>query len=365
MKIRDIIKVIEDVAPLSLQEDFDNAGVQIGNVEAEATGAILCLDITEAVLDEAIERKCNLVISHHPLIFKPLKSITGATYIERCLIKACKHDIVIYSAHTNLDNAVGGVNFHLARLLGLDDIRILSPQKNRLLKLVVYVPQNHAEKVREAIFSAGAGHIGNYDLCSFNIDGSGSFRAGENTHPYCGRKGEIHIEKETRIETILPAHCKNSVLQALFKNHPYEEPAYDLYALSNTWNSAGSGVVGCLPEEENARQFLLRVKALFNVPSVKTSVFSEEKNIRKVALCGGSGAFLIPDAISVGADVFITGEARYNDYYVEGKIILAVIGHYESEVVTTDLFKAIISEKFPTFAQHFSNAINSNPINYI
>lgn len=364
LKVKDIIKEIERFAPLPLQEDFDNAGVQVGDVNQYATGALLCLDVTEEIMDEAIVRECNLIISHHPLAFKPFKSLRGANYIERCMIKACKHDIVIYAAHTNLDNAQGGVNYKLAEIIGLKNIRILSPQKNALLKLVTFVPTPYADLVRNALFNAGAGNIGNYDSCSFNLYGDGTYRAQEGAHPFRGEIGEVHYENETRIEIILPAFRKVAVRRALLSVHPYEEPAFDFYALDNTWEQAGSGVVGELPEEEDELLFLHRLKDLFDVPCIKHSSLTG-KQIREVALCGGSGAFLIKDAIAYGADIFITGEAKYNDYYdVENHILLAVIGHYESEVCTKEIFYNLLSKKFPTFALHLSN-VNSNPVKYL
>lgn len=364
VRIKDILKEIEQHAPLPLQESFDNAGVQVGDVNQYATGAMLCLDVTEEVIDEAIEKECNLIISHHPLAFKAFKSLTGSTYIERCMMKACKYDLVIYSAHTNLDNAVGGVNYRLAELIGLQNVRILSPQKGALLKLVTFVPEAYAELVRNTLFNAGAGSIGDYDSCSYNLKGEGTFRAGEDCHPFCGEIGELHFEHEVRIETILPAFKKATITRALLSVHPYEEPAFDFYALDNSWNQAGSGVVGELPESEDELSFLQRIKELFQVGCVKHSPLTG-KEIREVAICGGSGAFLIKDAINYGADVFITGEAKYNDFYdVEDRILLAVIGHYESEVCTKDIFYNIISKKFPTFALHFSN-VNSNPVKYL
>jgi dinuclear metal center YbgI/SA1388 family protein len=364
MYIKDILGEIEQYAPLPLQEGFDNAGIQVGNVNLPATGALLCLDVTEAVVDEAIDKGCNLIISHHPLVFKPLKSLTGNTYIERCIIKACKHDVVIYSAHTNLDNAALGVNYHLGQLIGLRQMRILSPQKDALLKLVTFVPEAFAEAVREALFCVGAGHIGKYDSCSFNLEGTGTFRAGEDCRPFCGKPGNLHHEKEVRIETIIPAFRKHTAIQALLAAHPYEEPAFDFYSLSNTSNMAGSGMIGELSEGEGAHRFLLRIKSLFQADCIKHSTFTG-KDIRKVALCGGSGAFLIPDAIALGADIFITGEAKYNDFYdVEDKILLVVVGHYESEICTKGIFYQIISKKFPTFALHLSN-VNSNPVKYL
>ncbi len=363
-RIKDVLKEIEQYAPLPLQEGFDNAGVQVGDVNQEVTGVLLCLDVTEEVIDEALETGSNLIVSHHPLAFRAFKSLTGATYIERCLMKACKFDLVVYAAHTNLDNAVGGVNYRLAELIGLQNIRVLAPQKGALLKLVTFVPDGYADLMRNTLFNAGAGHIGNYDSCSYNLKGEGTFRAKEGCHPFCGEIGAVHTEKEVRIETILPSYRKAAVLRALLSVHPYEEPAYDFYPLDNVWEQAGSGVVGELPEEEDELSFLQRIKELFHVKCIKHSVFTGNP-IREVALCGGSGAFLIKDAISYGADVFITGEAKYNDFYdVEDRILLAVIGHYESEVCTKEIFYNIISKKFPTFAVHFSN-VNSNPVKYL
>jgi dinuclear metal center YbgI/SA1388 family protein len=364
MKITQIIGILEEFAPLPLQDSFDNAGIQVGDVSQIAKGILLCLDVTEEVIDEALELDCNLIISHHPLLFKPLKTLTGKTYIERCVVKACKNDLVIYSAHTNLDNAWGGVNFRLAEKIGLQNVRVLKPMKDGLLKLVAFVPVEHAESVRNALFNAGAGNIGSYDSCSFNSIGDGTFRGGENTHPFVGERGKLHTEDETRIETILPVYKKPAVTRALLAAHPYEEPAYDFYSLANSWDKTGAGIVGELPAEEEEESFLQRIKDIFQLKSLKHSPLTG-KMIREVALCGGSGAFLIQDAVNYGADVFLTGEARYNDYYdVEDRILLAVLGHYESEICTKEIFFDIISKKIPNFVIHFSN-VNSNPVNYM
>ena len=364
MKIRDILKEIERLAPLSLQEDFDNSGIQVGDVDQSATGALLCLDVTEEIVDEAIDAGCNLIISHHPLVFKPFKSLTGKNYTERCMIKACKNDIVIYSSHTNLDNATGGVNYQLAELFGLEDVRILSPQKNSLLKLVTYVPDHASEILRKALFKAGAGHIGNYSSCSFNTEGQGTFLALENSHPYCGEIGQLHTEEEIRIETVFPAYLKASVIRSLLSVHPYEEPVFDLYKLENEWEQSGGGIIGNLPEWEDELIFLQRIKDVLNVACLKHSSLTGHR-IRTVAICGGSGAFLIQKAISSGADIFITGEVKYNDFYdVENKMLLAVTGHYESEICAKNILFHVISEKFPTFAVQKS-MINSNPIKYL
>lgn len=364
LKIKDILAAIEQYAPLPLQDDFDNAGLQVGDTSQPATGALLTLDVTEAVIDEALAEGCNLIIAHHPLAFRAFKSLTGSTYIERCMMKACKYDLVVYAAHTNLDNAVGGVNYRLAELIGLENVRILSPAKDMLMQLVTFVPEACAEMMRTTLFNAGAGHIGGYDACSFNLAGEGTFRAGEGARPFAGRIGELHTEREVRIETILPRYRQAAVTRALLSVHPYEEPVFDFYPLANSWTQAGAGIVGELPESEDERDFLLRMKTLFQVDCIRHSEFTG-RPIREVAVCGGSGAFLAKEAIAYGADVFLTGEAKYNDFYdVDGRILLATIGHYESEICTKHIFYDIISKKFPTFAVHFSN-VNSNPVKYL
>ena len=352
MKIKQIVSALERFAPLPLQDGFDNAGLQIGLTEAEATGALLCLDVTEAVLDEAIALGYNLVISHHPLIFKGYKSITGKDYVERCILKAIKNDIVIYSAHTNLDNAQGGVNYKIAEKIGLKNLKVLEPKENNLVKLVTFVPYAQADAVREALFAAGCGNIGDYDSCSYNLKGEGTFRAKEGTHPFCGTIGELHHEEEVRIETILPSFKKAETIKALLAAHPYEEPAFDIYPLLNDWLQAGSGIVGELDESETELEFLKRIKKTFEVG-------------QRVALCGGAGAFLLPQAIRSGADVFITGEIKYHDYFGhEEDILMAEIGHYESEQYTKEIFSSIIRDFFPNFAIQLSK-INTNHIKYL
>ena len=364
MRIKEIIQTIEQLAPLALQENYDNSGVQVGDVYREATGTLLAIDVTENVIDEANSLDCNLIITHHPIAFKPFKSLTGKTYVERCIMQAIKNDIVIYAAHTNLDNALGGVNYKLAQMLELENVKILQPREDSLLKFVTTVPEQHADSVRNAIFNAGAGHIGNYDSCSYNLLGEGTFRAGEGSSPYVGERDELHFEKEVRIETVIPIMKKEEVLRALLAVHPYEEPVFDLYPITNEWGRHGSGVVGVLPEPMPEQEFLYLLKDIFNLPYISHSKI-KGKEILDVAICGGSGAFLFPKAISYGADAFITGEARYNDFYdVEENILLAVVGHYESEICTKEIFYEIISEKFPTFAIHKS-AFDSNPVKYL
>ena len=364
MKIKEIVSALERFAPLPLQDGFDNAGLQIGLTEAEATGALLCLDVTEAVLDEAIGLGYNLVIAHHPLLFKGCKSITGRDYVERCILKAIKNDIVIYAAHTNMDNAWGGVNFKIAEKLGLKNVRVLEPKEEALVKLVTYMPVAQAEEVRNALFAAGCGCIGRYDSCSYNVEGSGTFRAQEGTHPYCGAVGELHTEAEVRIETIVPAYRKAEAVRALLKVHPYEEPAFDLYPLQNTWQQAGAGVIGELEKPETELEFLKRVKKTFEVECLRHNKLMG-REIQTVALCGGAGAFLLPLAIRQRADVFLTGEIKYHEFFGhEGEILLAETGHYESEQYTKEIFYTIIRDLFPSLDVQ-QTRVNTNPIKYM
>lgn len=364
MKIKEIVSALERFAPLPLQDGFDNAGLQIGLTDAEATGALLCLDVTEAVLDEAIALGYNLVIAHHPLMFKGCKSITGKDYVERCILKAIKNDIVVYAMHTNLDNARNGVNFKIAEKIGLKNLRVLAPKENSLLKLVTFVPVAEADKVRRALFATGCGNIGNYDSCSYNSEGEGTFRANAEARPFCGEIGELHREPEVRIETILPVYKEREAVKALLNAHPYEEPAFDLYPLKNDWKQMGAGLVGELEEPETELEFLKRIKRIFEVECLRHNKLSG-REIEKVALCGGAGAFLLSEAIRSGADVFITGEIKYHDYFGhEEEILMAEIGHYESEQYTKEIFYSIIRDLFPNFALQLSK-INTNPIKYL
>ena len=364
MKIKEVFSALERFAPLPLQDGFDNAGLQIGLTDVEATGALLCLDVTESVIDQAIDLGYNIVISHHPLLFKGLKSITGKDYIEHCIIKAIKNDIVIYSAHTNLDNAYGGVNHQIADKIGLQSITALQPQENSLLKLVTFVPTDYLDTVRTALLDAGCGHIGNYDSCSFSASGEGSYRALEGANPFLGSVNKLHYEMEARLETILPSYKKSQVLKALLASHPYEEPAFEFYSLLNNNSQVGSGIVGELVIPEKDIDFLERVKKQFGVACLKHNATSD-KMIRRVAICGGSGAFLIPQALGSGADAFITGEIKYHDYFGhDNKILLVDIGHYESEQFTAELFYSILHNEFPDLSIQITN-INTNPIKYL
>ncbi len=364
MQIKDIINELEQFAPAALKEDFDNVGLLVGDASTDATGVLITLDITEKVVDEAIAKGCNLVVAHHPIMLSGLKKINGRNATERIVIKAIRHNIALYASHTNADSVMNGVSGKMCEILGLENCKILAPKKESLLKLVTFVPTEQANKVREAIFAAGAGQIGNYDACSYNLNGEGTFRAGDNTNPYVGEKGQIHTEAEVRIETVLPAYLKGKVIGALHKAHPYEEVAYDLYPLANDWTTTGIGMVGDLPHEVDEATFLNRLKNRFKAGCVRyTNLLN--KPVRRVALCGGSGSFLLGKAIAEKADVFITGDFKYHQFAdAEDRILIADIGHFESEQYTKEVFFELLTKKFSNFAIHLSN-VNTNPVNYL
>jgi dinuclear metal center YbgI/SA1388 family protein len=364
MLIQDVATILEQFAPLQLQVSYDNAGLCIGNPKNEVSGILLAIDITEEVLDEAILKKCNLIISHHPLIFSGLKKITGKNYIERCIVKAIQNNISIYSAHTNADSVFEGVNHKICEKIGLVNCEILDPLNNGLIKLVTFVPLSHAQKVRDAIFEAGAGHIGNYDCCSFNTLGDGTFKATGSAKPFVGQLNQIHTEPETRIETILPRYLEPQVIQALKNAHPYEEVAFDIYPVENKYITTGMGMIGDLPLEIDELLFLKQLKNIFQANGIKHTNLLNKK-IKKVAVCGGSGSSLLQHAIRNNADIFITGDFKYHQFFdADRKIIIADIGHYESEQFTKELFYDLLIKYFPNFALHFSS-INTNPINYL
>jgi dinuclear metal center YbgI/SA1388 family protein len=364
MKVKDICSYLDNAVPLSIQESYDNSGLQVGDPEARVTSALLSLDVTEAVVDEAVAGGYGLIITHHPLIFSPLKQITGKTFIERIVVKAVKNDIAIYSCHTNLDILNAGVSRKMAEKLNLQNIRILSPLKYKLLKLVAYIPEDHLDKVREAVFDAGAGVIGNYDKCSFSNVGYGSFRGGHDTNPFVGEKGKFHLGKEIRFETILLSHLKDKVISALINAHPYEEVAYDIYALENEHPHAGLGCIGTLTKAIAGKSFLRLLSELFDAKGVRYSLLTGGK-IKTVALCGGAGISLLNESIALGADALVTSDFKYHDFFnAENRILLVDMGHFESEKFSTELLYDLIIKKFPKFAVRFSET-NTNPINYL
>jgi len=364
MLIKHIIQAIEAVAPPVYQESYDNTGIQVGNPDGEAKGVLISLDVTEAVLDEAIHRGCNMIVSHHPLIFSGIKKITGKNYVERIILKAIKNDITLYAAHTNLDNMYTGVSAKIAEKLGLTHTSILEPKSSILSKLSTYAPTHVADKVRDALFAAGAGQVGHYHEASFNTTGTGTFRPGEGTNPAIGTSGgNRETLQEVKIEVLVEKHLEQTVLQALFTNHIYEEVAYELVPISNIHKHIGSGMVGTLPKPMPETEFMAFLKKQMKTDCIRHTAL-HGRNIQRVALCGGAGSFLLPHAIRSGADIFITGDYKYHQFFdAEEKIIIADIGHYESEQFTSEIFEAILKKKFPTFAILLSD-INTNPVKY-
>ncbi len=361
--VNDIIKILEQHAPLALQESWDNCGLQIGDRQMEVTNVLCTLDVTLEVVREAREKGCNMIVSHHPLIFGGLKSVTGRNYVERCVIEAIQQNIAIYSAHTNMDSVVQGVSGKMAEKLGLCNTSIMSPQSGNLQKLVVYVPQLHVPQVREALFAAGAGHIGNYDSCSNNLTGESSFRALEGATPFVGEPGKVHYEKEVRIEVVMPAYLQGKIVAALLNTHPYEEPAYDILPLKNKWHTVGMGMVGELEDAMTESDFLQLLKKTFALSVVRHSPLRNKK-VKKVAVMGGSGASCLRDAMASGADFFVTADIKYHDFFIpEGRIVMADIGHYESEQYTKELFIEILTKKIPTFAPRISE-VDTNSVKY-
>jgi dinuclear metal center YbgI/SA1388 family protein len=362
MLITDIIRYLEELAPPALQESYDNSGLLTGNHEWPVKNILVCLDVTEEILDEALQKNCNLIVAHHPVIFSGLKRLTGRDYVERVVIKALKNDLAIYAIHTNLDNVQAGVNTRIAERLGLNETRILSPGKNQLLKLVTYVPENAAEEVRSGLFSAGAGHIGNYDECSFNIEGTGTFRPVAGAEPVQGEIGKRFSGREIRLEVILPVWKESEVLKALRKKHPYEEIAYELFRIENKLQTTGSGMIGKLPEAMVPLEFIDYLKEKMKTPVVRHTRLKGA--IRTVAVCGGAGSFLLQEAIRQGADAFVSSDFKYHQFFeADDKIIVADIGHFESEQFTMDLLVEYLRKKFTKFAVHLTET-NTNPIHY-
>jgi dinuclear metal center YbgI/SA1388 family protein len=364
MRVKDITSYLESIAPLSYQESYDNAGLIVGDPNAEVTAVLICLDSIESIIDEAIERGCQLVIAHHPIVFSGIKKFNGKNYVERVVMKAIKNDIAIYAAHTNLDNVQNGVNAKICEKLGLTNTRILSPKKNTLRKLVVFCPTADADNIRMALHDAGAGRIGDYDQCSFNLLGKGTFRAGENSDPVVGEVGKQHTEEEMRIEVVYRTPAERQIIGALMKVHPYEEVPYDIYALNNKDAQIGSGMVGELAEPMEEQQFLAQLKEQMGAGCVRYTDLLN-KPVKTVAVCGGAGSFLLGAARGAGADVFVTADYKYHEFFdAEGRIVIADIGHYESEQFTSELFRDFLTKKFPNFAFHLTE-VNTNPVNYI
>lgn len=363
MKIKDVTSILESVFPPAIQESYDNSGLLTGHSGEQLNGILVCLNVTQDVLNEAVAKKCNLIISHHPLIFSGLNKITGSTPTERFVEFLIQNHIALYSIHTNADKRVPGLNTFIAQKLGLSEIQVLAPEQGDLRKLVTFCPESHAEQVRKAIFDAGAGVIGEYDMCSFNSQGFGTFRGSEHTDPFAGEPLKLHTEHEQRIETIFPVYLQNAVLKALFESHPYEEVAYDIFKLENENPSCGLGAIGYLPQPVNAEDFFKLMKSFFGVQFLKYSGTTKNQ-IRKVAFCGGSGSSLIRRAYAMKADVFVTSDIKYHDFdHGLDNFLLMDVGHFESEIFFKEYIVNLLTKKITNFAIHFAES-EKNHINY-
>ena len=364
MLIKDITSYLETIAPTAYQESYDNAGLITGSPDTPVKGILITLDCVEEVVQEAIDTGCNLIIAHHPIVFKGLKRLNGSNYVERTVIKAIREDIAIYAIHTNLDNVISGVNRKICEKIGLKNLKILDPKKERLTKLVTFIPSESTEKVMEALYKSGAGQIGNYQNCSFQLDGKGTFMPLEGANPAIGDLNHQEEVNETRIEIIFPDFLERKVVQALKSSHPYEVPAYYLNRLLNENEDVGSGMIGELTEPMEPLAFLKSLKDSMGLSVIRHTKISDRK-VKKIAVCGGSGSFLLSKAIRAGADVFVSADFKYHEFFdADGSIIIADVGHYESEVYTKELLNELLIKKFPTFAINFSNTV-TNPISYL
>jgi dinuclear metal center YbgI/SA1388 family protein len=355
MKIKEVIHFLEQKFPLHWQEDFDNSGVQCGDKEREITGIVVCFDLSEAVIEEAIAKGANMVISHHPIIYRSdLKRIEPTNRVGKILCKALENKILLYSMHTNIDSGKEGGNVVFAQKLELQKLSVLSPKTNQFYKLVVFTPEENSILLKEALFKAGCGNMGNYSHCSYSSEGLGSFKPLAGSNPHIGQTNRIARVEEERIEIIFPKIKKRQVIETLYKNHPYEEPAFDIIALENLNREIGLGRVGELPKQMSAQEFIQYVKEKLNLESLK---FSGNINaeIKKVAVCGGGGASLITDALAAEADAFITGDLKYHDFFIpENKMLLIDIGHFEGEHFIREIIVSLLQENFNTFATHFT-----------
>ena len=363
VKIKDITQYLEQFAPLDYQESYDNCGLITGSDNWEVTGVLLTLDCTEAVVEEAIRDNCNLIIAHHPIWFRPIKKLSGQTYVERTIVKSIKHDVAIYAIHTNLDNVKLGVNHKLAEKLGLLKTKVLAPKANTLMKLITFSPKDNTSKVLHALHQAGAGAIGNYEECAFITEGTGTFKPNDQANPHIGRKHELEKVNEDRIEVIIEKTSKNQILEALVNSHPYEEVAYYFQELDNTNQNIGAGMIGDFEKGMDQQDFLQYTKERMGTPCLRHTALSE-KPIKKVAICGGAGSFLIKNAIKLKCDAFITSDLKYHEFFdADDRLLVIDIGHYESEVSTKDLLRDLLNKKFSKFAVRLSK-IDTNPIRY-
>ena len=361
--IHDITSFLESLAPLAYQESYDNAGLITGSPQWECKGVMVSLDATEEVVQEAVAKGCNLVVAHHPVVFRGLKKINGNDYVEKALICSIKNDVALYAIHTNLDNIHTGVNKAIADRLKLVNCSVLQPKSNTLKKLFTFVPADKAEQVKNALFEAGSGHIGQYSECSFSVAGAGTFKAGEGANPYVGEPGRRHTEAEVKLEVIFPGHLEKRLVQSLINAHPYEEVAYDVMELANTHPGVGAGLVGELPAPVEEKAFLQLLQSAFKLSVIRHTCLLN-RPVKKVAVCGGAGSFLIPKALQSGADMYITADVKYHEFFdANGRMVIADIGHYESEQYTVEWLYNVLQQKFSNFAL-LKTEVSTNPVHY-
>lgn len=344
MIVGELTKYLDDWAPPGAAWEKDNVGLQIGSRRQQIKNILLCLELNDEVLKEALQKKCNFIFTHHPLIFKPIKKLDSENNpLSKLIEKLFKHNISVYSAHTNFDSIKDGVSYELAKALKLKNIRFLENQNSNQFKVVIFIPTSSFDKISGAIFTAGGGIIGEYENCSFRSSGEGTFKGSAKSNPLIGRKNNFENVNEIRLEVLVDSWKLNSVISAILKSHPYEEPAYDIYPLKNKNVNFGSGAIGELEKEMNENKFLSCVSK-----SLKTKVLKyctgKEKLIKKVAVCGGSGSELLTRAISEGADAFITADIKYHTYQeADGKILLIDAGHYETEIISLTAVQKVIN----------------------
>ena len=364
LQVREVVQHLESLAPPAYQESYDNSGLLTGDPGMEVKGILVTLDCTEAVVEEAVERNCNMIVAHHPIIFRGLKRLTGSNYVERTVITAIRHNVAIYAIHTNLDNVHTGVNKKICDKIGLVNTRILVPRSQVLTKLVTFIPNEHTGTVLSALYEAGAGQIGNYENCSFSVDGRGTFKPNEKASPVIGEKNVQEVVEETRVELIFPSHLQSAILGALKRSHPYEEVAFYLTSLANPNQEVGSGMIGELQSPQEPSEFLKRLKLSMDLKVIRHTRLLDQP-IKRVAVCGGAGSFLLPYARHAGAQVYISADFKYHEFFdAEDQLVIADIGHYESEVYTKELLGEVLIKKFPNFAINFSRTV-TNPISYL
>ena len=363
MTISEFIRQLSTKIRFSYAEDFDNVGLLCGRPEQELRGVLVCHDALESVVQEAIEKGCNCIVAFHPIIFSGLKSITGKSYVERAVMLALENKIAIIAVHTAWDNDFYGVNHGIAKALGLRHLQVLIPKKDALSQLRFFVPVEAAEQVRSAIFATGAGTIGQYADCSFNIHGTGTFLPLEKASPAYGEVGTWEQVSEMEVQILVENWQLPAAIQAMKDAHPYEEVAYYVTSLRNENHHAGLGQFGLLDEEMSAQEFLSECRAVFDVPVIRTSSHFTGR-IRKVAVLGGSGASGISAAKKLGCDAYVSSDFKYHDFFQgDENFLLADVGHFESERFVSQQLADVISNILPTFAV-LKSETKTNPVNY-